>query len=295
MSWAGLLRRAPVRRAATATATATATSTATATYRRAGTRLRPTIGIARAATDGSRLSSRARWQGSSGFRRRLWRQTEFGRRVEEVQLLWFLSPFFRYGVLLSGAGAVGFVVTHIDQVPISGRWRFNAISDQAELEMSTRAYQTVLRQFRHSLVPGSHPVAQTVQRVMRRLIPASGLQHQKWEVHVVNAPDERNAFVLPGGKVFVFTGILPICQNDDGLATVLGHEIAHNVAHHAAERLTQSYWAYALLYSFTFFLGAPDVLSRLVVDYAFTRPGSRKQEAEANADGVMRRTTSVYY
>jgi Zn-dependent protease with chaperone function len=45
--------------------------------------------------------------------------------------------------------------------------------------------------------------------------------------------------VLPGGKVFVYTGILPITKNDEGLAAVLGHEIAHNLAHHSAERMVR--------------------------------------------------------
>lgn len=48
----------------------------------------------------------------------------------------------------------------------------------------------------------------------------------------------KNAFVLPGGKIFVFTGILPVCANEDGLASVLGHEVAHQVARHSAERMS---------------------------------------------------------
>jgi hypothetical protein len=49
----------------------------------------------------------------------------------------------------------------------------------------------------------------------------------EWEVYVVDDPQTKNAFVLPGGKIFVFTGILPVSANDDGLATVMGHEVAH--------------------------------------------------------------------
>lgn len=48
----------------------------------------------------------------------------------------------------------------------------------------------------------------------------------------------KNAFVLPGGKIFVFTGILPVCANEDGLASVMGHEVAHQVARHSAERMS---------------------------------------------------------
>ncbi len=60
----------------------------------------------------------------------------------------------------------------------------------------------------------------------------------KWEVFVIDDPKQKNAFVLPGGKIFVFTGILPVCANADGLATVLGHEVAHQVARHSAEKMS---------------------------------------------------------
>ena len=88
-----------------------------------------------------------------------------------------------------------------------------------------------------TLLPEWDRRCRIVQRVMDRLIPASGLEDQKWEVHVIES-DEKNAFVIPGGKVFVYSGILPIAKNEDGLAAILGHEIAHNVAKHAAENMS---------------------------------------------------------
>lgn len=76
-----------------------------------------------------------------------------------------------------------------------------------------------------------------VRRVLDRLLPfvshEGGLQDVDWEVHVIEGP-EQNAFVIPGGKIFVFTGILPLVRDDDGLAAVLAHEISHVVAHHTA-------------------------------------------------------------
>lgn len=75
-----------------------------------------------------------------------------------------------------------------------------------------------------------------MKRVLERLLPyaeGEGLKDLNWEVTVIESP-EQNAFVAPGGKVFVFTGILPLCRDEDGIAAVLGHEIAHVVAHHTA-------------------------------------------------------------
>ncbi|KAJ2255894.1 metalloendopeptidase [Coemansia sp. RSA 455] len=78
-----------------------------------------------------------------------------------------------------------------------------------------------------------------VRKVAKRLIDATDTEND-WEVHVIYAPDEKNAFVLPGGKIFVFSGLLSVTQDDDGLATVLSHEIAHQLANHSAEKLSQA-------------------------------------------------------
>ena len=80
------------------------------------------------------------------------------------------------------------------------------------------------------------------------------------------------------GKVFVFSGILPLCEGDDGLAAVLGHEIAHNVAHHAAERMSQTFLALPFAYLASYVFDVSGTVSQLLLDYAFLRPGSRKQE-----------------
>jgi len=104
----------------------------------------------------------------------------------------------------------------------------------------------------------------------------------------------KNAFVIPGGKVFVFSGILDVCQGDDGLAAVLGHEIAHNVAHHAAERMSQSglFMGIAMLAAFA--LGIDPGLGNFFIDLAFLRPGSRSQESEADYIGLLMMAESCY-
>jgi len=70
-----------------------------------------------------------------------------------------------------------------------------------------------------------------------RIVRAAGIAGADWEFNVILSP-QKNAFVLPGGKVFVFTGILPVMANDDGMAAVLGHEIAHQLARHSAEKVS---------------------------------------------------------
>ncbi|SPO23327.1 related to OMA1 - Metalloendopeptidase of the mitochondrial inner membrane [Ustilago trichophora] len=107
----------------------------------------------------------------------------------------------------------------------------------------------------------------------------------KWEVFVIDDPKQKNAFVLPGGKIFVFTGILPICKNADGLATVLGHEVAHQVARHGAEKMS----GYKVLLFGTFLLDAFGLdigLSRALLTLLLSLPNSRKTELEADYLGL---------
>ncbi|KAI9228850.1 MAG: peptidase family M48-domain-containing protein [Piptocephalis tieghemiana] len=140
------------------------------------------------------------------------------------------------GVCLAG----GYYVTHLDTVPITGRRRFIDVSPDMEKQVAQAAYQSVMQEWQHRILPAHHPVSQSVRRVAERIIQVSGMKGLEWEVFVVHS-DQANAFVIPGGKIFVFTGILPLAQNDDGLAAVLGHEkIAHQLAQHHLENLSFS-------------------------------------------------------
>src|SRR4029453_3192976 len=78
-----------------------------------------------------------------------------------------------------------------------------------------------------------------VRRIGERLASAAERPDYKWEYAVIDDPKQINAFALPGGKVAVYTGILPVAQDSDGLAVVMGHEIAHVIARHGAERISQ--------------------------------------------------------
>lgn len=77
-----------------------------------------------------------------------------------------------------------------------------------------------------------------VKRVSERIAAASGVQFA-WEFKLLKADDTPNAFCLPGGKIAIYTGILPMTQNENGLAVVVGHEVAHAILRHGAKRMTQ--------------------------------------------------------
>lgn len=86
-------------------------------------------------------------------------------------------------------------------------------------------------------------------------------------------------FVIPGGKIFVFTGILPICETEAGLATVLGHEVAHQVLRHTAERMSSMKVVF-LLTTVLSLIGLDFGLSRALVTLLMALPNSRKSETE---------------
>ena len=154
-------------------------------------------------------------------------------------------------------------------------------------------YEQTMQQYKSKILPSNSKQHRMVQRVLDRLIPASGLGDQDWEIHVIEDP-MKNAFVIPGNKVFVFSGILDVTQDDDGLAAVLGHEIAHNVAHHAAERMSQSFILVPFAIVGSLLIGVDPGIANSAVSLAFTLPGSRKQETEADYIGLLMMARSCY-
>ncbi len=101
--------------------------------------------------------------------------------------------------------------------------------------MGLTSYQQVLKKSRLS----SDPVAtEQVRRVGLRIAEATGRTDYEWEFNLID-DKQANAFCLPGGKVAVYTGILPITRDDAGLAAVLGHEVSHAIARHGGERVSQ--------------------------------------------------------
>ncbi|KAI4748712.1 hypothetical protein E4T50_00973 [Aureobasidium sp. EXF-12298] len=233
----------------------------------------------------------------NGFRRGGYQYSRF-QQASGLYKRWHARPTFYYEAGGIASVCAGFYAYNLEVVPVSGRRRFNIVSASTEQQSGQELYQQVVEQYKGNILPPSHPQHRLVQRVLDRLIPHSGLpaETNNWEVHVIQ-DEQKNAFVIPGGKVFVFSGILEVTQNEAGLAAVLGHEIAHNVAHHSAERMS-SYVVFlpvALVASLLLQMGdIGDLITRTVVDLAFLRPGSRKQESEADYIGLMMMAEACY-
>lgn len=132
-------------------------------------------------------------------------------------------------------------------VPITGRSQFNIVPDQSMLSMSFQQYDQFLKENKLSSDPAKtrmvkevgHRISRAVEQYMIQNNMASEIRNYSWEFNLIEN-DEVNAWCMPGGKVAVYTGILPVAQNDAGLAVVMGHEIAHAVAKHGNERMSHA-------------------------------------------------------
>ena len=141
----------------------------------------------------------------------------------------------RPGWVVSAAAAVLLAVA-CQTVPVTGRSQLVLIPEGSEIQMGHQAYVEVLRKSRVSTDPVLNA---QVTRVGTRIAAATGRSDYRWEFKVIE-DKQANAFRLPGGKVAVYTGILPITRDDPGLAAVLGHEVAHAIARHGGERMSQA-------------------------------------------------------
>ena len=123
-----------------------------------------------------------------------------------------------------------------ETVPITGRSQLMLLPEPEEVRMGVQAYHEILRKSKISRDPRLNDLA---TRVGTRIARATGRLDYQWEFKVIEDDKQVNAFALPGGKVAVYTGILPVTKDDAGLATVMGHEVAHAIARHGGERVSQ--------------------------------------------------------
>ena len=191
---------------------------------------------------------------------------------------------------LVGLGAAGVVSTleGCVRAPGTARDQFIYISEEKEIAMGISAYHELLRK-----APLSNDLELNgmVNRVGQRIAAVANKPEYQWEFAIIRDDRMINAFALPGGKVAVFTGILKITKNENGLATVIGHEIAHALQRHGAERYSRSILETigqigALAAGAA--VGRPDAAMAAMSAYGVgvSLPFGRKQESEADYIGL---------
>lgn len=188
--------------------------------------------------------------------------------------------------------------------PITGRNQAHLVSESELQSMATQQYQQFLSENR-VVSPSADRDADMVRRVGQRVANAitkylsdngegNILEGYKWEFNLVQS-NEANAWCMPGGKVVVYTGLLPITQNEAALAMVLGHEIAHAVLQHGNERMSQQLIAQGLGTGLSVALANQPQATQDIFSTAYDigsqvgvlLPFSRKQELEADRYGMI--------
>ncbi|KFZ15450.1 hypothetical protein V502_05582 [Pseudogymnoascus sp. VKM F-4520 (FW-2644)] len=228
---------------------------------------------------------------------------------EQVRRL-FASGQLRGLIILTAGGVTIFYFMNIETVPVSGRRRFNCFSEDSAEEQGQLVYKQILSEEARKgrVLPRSDIRVRRVENVLARLIEAgdlgTGQSDRKkgvgWTVHVIEDPNQANAFVLPGGKVFVYSGIFPVCRNSDGLAAVMGHEIAHNMAQHSAEKMSQMALLQPIVWGLMYLdytgvtMGLGRFLGSMMLDLGIMRVSSREQESEADHIGLMLMAAACY-
>ena len=177
-------------------------------------------------------------------------------------------------------------------VPYTNRSQFMVMSESDDLKLGAAAYQQVLKQEKISHDPR---FTEPVQEVGRRIAAAAEKPEYEWEFTVIDDPKQANAFCLPGGKVAVYTGIFPIAKDEAGLATVIGHEVAHALARHGAERVSTGMALQAAGAAVAIAAGGQSAATQQAIMSAYglgaqvgvALPFSRSQESEADRIGLI--------
>ncbi|MFT4153851.1 M48 family metallopeptidase [Parafilimonas sp.] len=185
---------------------------------------------------------------------------------------------------------------------ITGRSQLSLVPESEMQQMAITQYNQFLNE--NKVVPKTNDNAEMVKRVGSRIASAittyyrekgitNDIANYKWEFNLVQS-SEVNAWCMPGGKVVVYTGILPVTQNEDALAIVLGHEITHAIAGHGRERMSQAMVAQGLQVAGNVALGSNpktvNIFNNIygpAAQVGVLLPNSRNQESEADHYGLI--------
>ncbi len=176
------------------------------------------------------------------------------------------------------------------RVPYTNRRQLIIVSPQQEAALGTQAFRQVVSRSKLDRDPQLNA---SVDDVGRRLAAVANRPDFQWNFVVIDDDRQVNAFALPGGKVAVYTGILPVAQDQAGLAVVMGHEIAHALARHGAERMSQAQLAELGGQALAIGLGGGSNSAAILAAYGLGAqigvllPYGRTQESEADRIGLL--------
>jgi predicted Zn-dependent protease len=177
-------------------------------------------------------------------------------------------------------------------VPYTGRSQLVLMPESQEVQLGVSAYREVLGK---AVLVRDPEVLEVVRRVGERIARVADKPTYQWEFSVIDDDSMINAFALPGGKVAVYTGLFEVAQDEAGLAAVVGHEVAHALARHGAERMSQGVLAQLGAVGLSVALGGGDPRTADAILQAYglgaqvgvLLPFGRAQESEADHIGLI--------
>lgn len=203
------------------------------------------------------------------------------------------QAFYTFALLMLSACAT---------VPVTGRKQLNLVNNDELMAMSFQQYDAFLKENKLSknqretarIKEIGKRIQQAVENFMQEKGHSELIADFQWEFNLVE-DDTPNAWCMPGGKVVFYTGILPICQSDEGIATVMGHEIAHAIAQHGAERMSHELMRQAGGAALSIAIHKEDPAQQqlymaaygLGSQVGYALPFSRKHESESDEMGLL--------
>lgn len=188
-------------------------------------------------------------------------------------------------------------------VPITGRKQLSFIPQGELMTLSDQSYKDVLSKstismdasWNSKVTEVGQKIAGSAEVFMRENGMEKDLANYKWEFNLIQEDKTVNAFCMPGGKIVVYTGILPVVKDTDGLATVMSHEVAHAIANHGGERMSQELVVQAGGMGLAQITKSKPVLAQKILMQAYGAgsqvgvllPYSRSHESEADRIGLV--------
>jgi len=208
---------------------------------------------------------------------------------------------FRWQImLLFAVGAAVYYFANQEEVPFTGRKQLRTMEPAQEMQLGLQSYQQILADSR---VVTNGPIVDTVRDIGVRIARAAAPEDPgfEWAFNVIDS-EQVNAFALPGGYTAVYTGLIPVAQNQDGLAVVMGHEVGHALAHHGAERMAQQNMQKIVGAGVAMGAGGMDSGAQQAVmgvfggisQYGYALPFSRAHESEADYIGLILMARACY-
>ncbi|MEQ9439307.1 MAG: M48 family metallopeptidase [Cyclobacteriaceae bacterium] len=211
--------------------------------------------------------------------------------------------------LFSSILALFFLIS-CSTVPLTGRKQLNLIPASEINSLSFQSYQEVLQESKLSndkeqvalIRKVGNKLSYAIEQYMKEQGLSNEIENFKWEFNLIEDDKTVNAWCMPGGKVAFYTGIMPICQNEEGVAVVMSHEIAHAIASHGNERMSQQLALQAGSTALSVALQEKPQLTQQIAMSAFglgsqvgvLLPFSRSHESEADELGLYMMAMAGY-